>query len=290
MLDVSLVVIGFIIVAISYFITEKIEDKKGSSEASEGLGQVRDIWSHKDEKRVTEQIEAITAQKMNEVEEQVDDELSKISNEKIMAVDEFSNQILEKIEKNHKDVVFLYNMLNEKQEEIKKMIVDADLAKTALEDSIRISQENTPKTYTAVDMLQKIAKEGKNKSDIHEKLGEEEKEALSAIFNESEKKEEVEKEITNKDSFEIQQDNTLETQNTQTMQNGQVELAASNTEVLDNVISDVEETVKIEAEKEVISTKEQILELYKEGKNILEISKLLNMGQGEVKLIIDLYQ
>ena len=35
--------------------------------------------------------------------------------------------------------------------------------------------------------------------------------------------------------------------------------------------------------------KEKILQLYKQGMNILEISKELKIGQGEVKLIIGLY-
>ena len=47
------------------------------------------------------------------------------------------------------------------------------------------------------------------------------------------------------------------------------------------------------AEKEEDSVanqqKEKILQLYKQGMSILEISKALQIGQGEVKLIIGLY-
>ena len=35
--------------------------------------------------------------------------------------------------------------------------------------------------------------------------------------------------------------------------------------------------------------KEKILALYKEGKSVRDISRELGMGQGEVKLVIDLY-
>ena len=35
--------------------------------------------------------------------------------------------------------------------------------------------------------------------------------------------------------------------------------------------------------------KEKILELYKNGKSIRDISRELGMGQGEVKLVVDLY-
>jgi DNA-binding NarL/FixJ family response regulator len=34
----------------------------------------------------------------------------------------------------------------------------------------------------------------------------------------------------------------------------------------------------------------QILALYSQGKSIMEISKLLSLGQGEVKLVIDLFK
>lgn len=35
---------------------------------------------------------------------------------------------------------------------------------------------------------------------------------------------------------------------------------------------------------------EKILKLSEEGKSVLEISKELGLGQGEVKLVIDLFQ
>ena len=40
---------------------------------------------------------------------------------------------------------------------------------------------------------------------------------------------------------------------------------------------------------ETSETNQRIRELYQSGKSILDISKELDMGQGEVKLIIDLY-
>jgi hypothetical protein len=34
----------------------------------------------------------------------------------------------------------------------------------------------------------------------------------------------------------------------------------------------------------------QILALYSQGRSVMEISKLLDLGQGEVKLVIDLFK
>jgi DNA-binding NarL/FixJ family response regulator len=39
-----------------------------------------------------------------------------------------------------------------------------------------------------------------------------------------------------------------------------------------------------------LNNNQQILELYSQGKSVLEISKLLDLGQGEVKLVIDLFK
>ena len=52
------------------------------------------------------------------------------------------------------------------------------------------------------------------------------------------------------------------------------------------------QTASVEAEgrdNRSLSRNEEIIELHKQGKTVMEISKLLGMGQGEVRLIINLY-
>ena len=49
-------------------------------------------------------------------------ELSRVSNEKIMAVNEYSDTVLAEIDKNHKEAMFLYDMLNDKHKDIGKTI------------------------------------------------------------------------------------------------------------------------------------------------------------------------
>ena len=56
----------------------------------------------------------IFEEKSEEAVVKTDDYLSKISNEKIMSVNDFSAQILEKIDANHKEVVFLFYLINER--------------------------------------------------------------------------------------------------------------------------------------------------------------------------------
>ena len=42
-------------------------------------------------------------------------------------------------------------------------------------------------------------------------------------------------------------------------------------------------------EKEINALNEQMIELHHQGKSVLEISKILHVGQGEVQLILSLY-
>ncbi len=208
-IEVLLIILGFVFVGLSYLISEKSkEDKENLQMDSSKTG--RELWSEKDEEMVRKQIDSVVAEKVDSVVELTEDRLNHISNEKIMAVDEFSNQVLEKIEQNHKEVIFMYNMLDEKDKKLKTM---------------QSEQPNVPKKATAV----------KEKKPVKKKTG---------------KDTQVKKPVTE--------------------QSGVIEPAAQ---------------VMVEASE----TNQKIRELYQSGKSVLEISKELNMGQGEVKLIIDLY-
>lgn len=199
MFSYVLIAIGLILVAVSFFISEKTEERFLGKKAVQPQ-QTKEIWSEKDEKNVSERIEAILSEKANEALLRTEDQLSRISNEKIMAVSEFSDQLLEKLDQNHSEVIFLYNMLGEKEDEIKKLV------------------------STAVKPRQPFQPEP-----------EEEKEQKIV-----EKTEEVPKDP----DLEVQKDNQ----------------------------------------------KEQILKLYEAGGSVLEISRELGIGQGEVKLVLDLFQ
>ncbi|MFA9463807.1 MAG: DUF6115 domain-containing protein [Velocimicrobium sp.] len=248
MLDIFLVIVGMGFILISYIVSDKMDAKKNGKESE--ITKV-DIWTEKDERRIKERIEQILADRTEEAMIKTDDQLSEITNEKIMAVSEFSNQILEKIAQNHTEVVFLYDMLNDKDREVKQTLIEINATKAKTEAIIKhlsevldstVKKEKTkainesPKT--AVDMLEKSVKD--TKSTVVKK----------------EKDESVQKKS--------KQDNG------------------------EKVWS---ESVNLNRNLEVVDNKNaQILKLYEEGNSIIEIAKLLGLGQGEVKLVIDLFQ
>lgn len=81
------------------------------------------------------EIKELVDEEMKEIKQQVDDtveeavsyamekterSLERISNEKIMAVSEYSDTVLTEIHKNHQEVMFLYDMLNDKHINLKQ--------------------------------------------------------------------------------------------------------------------------------------------------------------------------
>jgi hypothetical protein len=114
-------------------------------------------------------------------------------NDKILELNDYSNFIKKELNDKHKELLFLYQLINEKETNIKKIAED------------NLYKEETPK---------------------------------------------------NKEPITIFDDLPLD-------------------ESVDNKIKD---------------QNNQILSLYKEGYNVTEIAKALNVGKGEIKLILDLYK
>ncbi len=123
-IEVSCIIIGFACICISFFVSRKTSAAgAGSSEAAHS--PAAEVWTEKDEQMVRERLDEILQEQQVECIEDARDQMGTICNEKIMAVDEFSAQILEKINSNHQEVVFMYNMLNEKQKELKMVMSES---------------------------------------------------------------------------------------------------------------------------------------------------------------------
>ena len=189
--------------------------------------------------------EQLLEEKSEETVIKTDDYLSKISNEKIMSVNDFSTQIIEKIDANHKEVVFLYDMLNQKEDEIKQTVqqfeqekqefqeVIGDVIKLTKQIKATIKPENTEKSTVVVKQKKQEPKKTAAKPSTAAPV--KKQEPVKAVENQSD---------------------------------GQLEFAEM-----------------LHADRQ----KEEVLKMHKQGKSVLEISKAMGMGQGEVKLIIGLY-
>ncbi len=287
MVDIILIVVGLVIVAASFFISEKIEGNKAGSEGS----TASEVWSAKDEKYIRKQIKDALAKELDASVIKADDQLSEVSNEKIMAVSDFSDQILEKIEQNHTEVVFLYNMLNEKETEMKTLMAKADKAKSGLENVMATlpikanAKDGVAHARKSATTVAEPAKNVQTAVDI-----------LSARRNKSiMEKEQKEAEVLQKERKERVSDinplnhsnekNPIEEENEALHQ-----IAHSALEMMQTMSKEEEErTAGAVVGTSNESKNQKILRLHQEGKSIIEISKELGLGQGEVRLVINLF-
>lgn len=194
-IEIIILIIGFLAVCISFFVGNNSNTKTAQISHVDMPEETKEQLK----KEMTDYLEGKKEQTISETEEY----LNRKSNEKIMEFDEFSSQIMEKINRNHEEVVFMYQMLSDKEEQLKEHLNHA-------------SKKNSTQA-----------------AGIERK-----KETLQKKVPEKEKKVEKKAEVP------PSQDSDLNA---------------------------------------------QMLALYKQGKSILEISKMLHVGQGEVKLIVSLY-
>ena len=119
-LEISLLIIGAIFFIGSFFVTEKL-----SSSDVEHIQKMS-------EKEVHVIVEKAMGRAADEIDRRIENTLSnavmdlenksdKETNEKIFAINEYSDTVLDSMNKSHDEVMFLYNMLNEKQEKITKL-------------------------------------------------------------------------------------------------------------------------------------------------------------------------
>lgn len=208
--QIILLILGIAILITSFFVMDRNEELEN------------EVTLNFPSKQMTEeemllrkhQIMQLTEEEIENNIEKTKETLSKLSNETIMAVHDYSEQVLAKIEHNNDEVVFLYSMLTNKEEEYKKLYNNMD---------------NTNKDSSYQEYDQKIRVPKKT-------LDETEDVMLNPIVNKEQSSNEMEK-----------------------------------------------------VEDEARYKTEAILKLYNQNYSVLDISKKLGVGQGEVQLVIGIY-
>ena len=226
-LEIALMMIGIITIIVS----SRMIDQSGKTEKKPiNLPFSFDNnVTEEDKSKLMDKLKDLLTDISEETIIRTDDTLSKLSNEKIMVVSEFSDQILEKIKRNHEEVIFLYNMLNDKEKELKAAVKEIDSSKKIVQD-ILVSKASAEKTQATKNSKNQLSEKSLIQASQIDKQG-----------------------------------NALHSQAP----------TFPNTPVLNSLSS---------------NNNTQILALYSQGKTVMEISKILGLGQGEVKLVIDLFK
>lgn len=239
-IEIIMLIIGITAVIVSFRFSD------GNREETEK----KEIDEQELEKKIKNEVKETEDYIINKAEEK----FSQISNDKIMGFNEYSKEVFEKIEKNHEETVFLYNMLTEKEKEIQKLIHSVDTTNADLRDEAAKTYMKVKKQLSNVDSAIKQI-EVENVKDVRAQKTD--SDTFSTVLDDDEAK--AIAEITDmSDKSELNEENDYYNRANEKMDSS----SNSNSE---------------------------IIALYKKGRSILEISKMLSIGQGEVKLVIDLY-
>ena len=278
-------IIGAACVAVSFLMKENtgVDSQEKEKIAEEIRAKVLSNESiekvmSKVEKGFTDKLSAIAEDKI----EESDDRLSEISNNKMLAINEMSGQLIEKIEQNHKEVIFLYDMLNEKSDNLKDFSAKVEGLRKELEN-----EEKRIKTLNH-DLDDKIVKVKEVRQTVIARPAktmpvQQEKTEKASTGIERVKAASVN--VTNVDN--TQADNLVQMQKKEkdeTVQNADDKIELDQDEIKEVKVIQVKSESKAE-----LSTNDKILKMKEEGKSIIEISKALGMGQGEVRLILGLF-
>ena len=163
-LEIVLTILGIVIIFIS---CKVVGNGEGQSEEVQRFIPSPDQLTEGEKERFREGLADIINNLKEEIIEQTDDHLSEISNEKIMSVTELSDQVLEKIKSNHEEVIFLYNMLNDKEKDLKALVREIDMSKS---QAAKLGDETSNKVENVFDRQELKTDKSKLEDDKKEKI------------------------------------------------------------------------------------------------------------------------
>ena len=146
-LEIALLTIGLIVIVASFVFSSKSD--------GDTMRNVKDVtFTDKQKEDIKKQIMDILDEQIENVKEQTEISLDKLSNQKMLEMNEYSDTILQEINRNHNEVMFLYDMLNEKKKEINNTVRDMNVTKKEIEKS-----KTVPKKQTVIDSIKDMSED-----------------------------------------------------------------------------------------------------------------------------------
>lgn len=271
-LEIALLTIGLIVIVASFVFSSKSD--------GDTMHNVKDVtFTDKQKEDIKKQIMDILDEQIENVKEQTEISLDKLSNQKMLEMNEYSDTILQEINRNHNEVMFLYDMLNEKKKEINNTVRDMNVTKKKIEKS-----KTVPKKQTVIDSIKDMSEDTGGFMASEELLREEQKDVDTRkkdILNQLDAVVEAVSDDVSADLEAVEKKPKKRTSTGRTAAKRMKETVKKETLREDNRDPKAFETG---------NNNEKILQLSKEGKSNVEIAKELGLGIGEVKLVIDLFK
>lgn len=270
--EIVLIVLGCIVFVLSFVIPVQKEkmSKESLKDAKEEIKKIVDEAVKEANSTLEDTAKEISDYNVEKAERAME----RLCNEKIMAINEYSSTVLESIDKNHQEVMFLYDMLNEKHNTIKETAATVEkTAKEAKQTAQDVIVEMKEAREPSIQMisLEKFIAEDDNVSDAIAK-------------NNIEAVNEMGKETATTDDV-VKQLDEIKTTKAKKTATRKKPVKSKDVEAPDLNIGAL--GMKKEGGR---NSNERILQLHNAGKSNVAIAKELGLGIGEVKLVIDLFE
>ena len=159
---IIVIIVGIVCIVISVAGMKRTEETDTESNTAE-INRITDEYELNEEeiavlqRRVSDKISG----DVEEILYNADQSLSTMSNEKMMALGDYAVTVCDEIEKNHKEVMFLYSMLTDKEKELKALVSEAEARsaelKKANELAIEAYAETEPQLQPEETEFEKLA-------------------------------------------------------------------------------------------------------------------------------------
>ena len=282
-----MIIIGIVFIFVSFFVSEKITKREDSSNIEFPKIDEDYEFSERELQIIKRKIEDVIVNRAKDILYETNESLSSMTNEKTMALGDYAVTVCDEIERNHKEVMFLYSMLDDKQKEImdtvrnvdeanrevKELLSEVKMKKGNIVETKETGKKKSGKKKTGIDQLTSLKqmKENLMPDEITVNKPDETLRSETPEINVG----------TKSESAEIKEEN-------------EAVILEENKNIIAKETESVDINVKLdkvtESSVENENSNEIILELYRDGNSIIEIAKQLGLGVGEVKLVIDLYR
>lgn len=285
-LEIVLLVVGAGVVTASFFIPAGKQEASAidvSEDVSEAV--TAEVSRHKD--HIAKLVDDSVAERIAVGLDGAEASLEKLTNEKIMAVNEYSDSVIDQIHKDHDEAMFLYDMLTHKQEELQTL---SGQVSSLAKDAAAISEDVAQASARAEAMKQSVpepaaepvyvqpAPEPVRVQVIPESVSEQEEEPAF----EPEPVPEPVPEPLPEPAYDLPDDGIPDTLEIKLLNPG----LESEPEP-EPVDTSMQPTPEIRPYTDNTS---RILDMHKNGMNDVDIARKLDIGVGEVRLIISLNQ
>ena len=309
-LEILLLILGAVIFIASFIVPESkseldAADKQLTQEKLQELLQ-------EEMKNVRSQVADAVDETVHYSMEKTERGLERLTNEKMTAVSEYAQTVLEDIHKNHEEVMFLYDMLNNKHENLKETATEVSMA--VKEASVKVSELDAARaaepeidpdqpiepvmedartgepiveeTFEPIS-LSGIEKLKRREDSLHEMDKAAESVVKKAIAQSpvipKEKKPAPAEEKDEKPAEPAVKTEEKTAAKPKTKAKTEAKTEAKTPESGDIALS-------LQPITDSSNKNERVLALHKQGKSNVAIAKELGLGVGEVKLIIDLFK